>query len=113
MHLPQHQEHRMIFIESRIFTQLVQGLLTDDEYRRLQMALIGQPDLGPVMRGSGGLRKVRWALPGRGKSGGVRVIYYLVTQDRILMVYIYPKGKQDDLTADQLKWLRRIIEEDR
>ncbi len=88
----------MIFIESPIFTRLVQGLLSDDEYRQLQMALILQPGLGSVIRGSGGLRKVRWALPGRGKSGGVRVIYYLVTQDRILMVYTYPKGKQDDLT---------------
>ncbi len=103
----------MIFIESRIFTRLVLGLLSDDEYRQLQMALIDQPDLGPVIQGGGGLRKVRWALPGRGKSGGVRVIYYLVTQDRILMVYIYTKGKQDDLTANQLKRLRRIIEEER
>ena len=103
----------MIFIETSIFTRLVQDLLADDEYRQLQLALIGQPDLGPVIQGGGGLRKVRWALPGRGKSGGVRVIYYLVTQDRILMVFIYPKGKQDDLTAEQLKRLRRIIEEER
>lgn len=103
----------MIFIETSIFTRLVQDLLDDDEYRQLQLALIGQPYLGPVIQGGGGLRKVRWALPGQGKSGGVRVIYYLVTQDRMLMVFIYPKGKQDDLTADQLKRLRRIIEEER
>ena len=103
----------MIFIETSIFTRLVQDLFNDDEYRQLQLALIGQPDLGPVIQGGGGLRKVRWALPGRGKSGGVRVIYYLVTQDRILLVFIYPKGKTDDLTAEQLKRLRRIIEEER
>lgn len=103
----------MIFIETPIFTRLVQGLLSDDEYRLLQMALMIQPDLGPVIQGSGGLRKVRWALPGRGKSGGVRVIYYLIARDRALFVYIYPKGKQDDLTAEQLKRLRRIIEEER
>ena len=103
----------MIFIETPIFTRLVQSLLEDDEYRELQATLIGQPDLGPVIQGSGGLRKVRWSLPGRGKSGGVRVIYYLVTEDRILMVFIYPKGKQDDLSSEQLKRLRRIIEEER
>jgi hypothetical protein len=103
----------MIFFETPIFTRFVQSLLSDEEYRLLQMALMIQPDLGPVIQGGGGLRKVRWAQPGRGKSGGVRVIYYLVTQDRVLMVYIYPKGKQDDLTAEQLKRLRRIIEEER
>ena len=103
----------MIFIETPIFTRLVQDLLSDDEYRELQIALIVQPDLGPVIQGSGGLRKVRWALPGRGKRGGVRVIYYLATQDRIFMVFIYSKGKQDDLSAAQLKVLRQLIEEER
>lgn len=103
----------MIFIETTIFTRLVLQLLPDEEYRGLQMALILDPYAGRVIQGSGGLRKIRWALPGHGKSGGVRVIYYLVTQDTILMVYIYPKGKQDDLTAEQLKRLRRLIEGNR
>jgi mRNA-degrading endonuclease RelE of RelBE toxin-antitoxin system len=91
----------------------VQTLLTDDEYRDLQNALIVQPNIGPVIPGGGGLRKMRWSYHGKGKRGGVRVIYYLVTEDRILMVYIYPKGKQDDLTPEQLRRLRRIIEEER
>ena len=103
----------MIFIETPIFTRLVQEILEDDEYRQLQIALIAQPDLGPVIQGGGGLRKMRWALPGRGKSGGVRVIYYLIKEDRILMVFIYPKGQQDDLSDDQLKRLRRVIEGER
>jgi mRNA-degrading endonuclease RelE of RelBE toxin-antitoxin system len=103
----------MIFIETSIFTRLVQGLLTDDVYRELQTALIRHPDLGAIIQGSGGLRKIRWTLPGRGKSSGVRVIYYLVSREKILMVFIYPKGKQDDLTVEQLKRLRRIIEEER
>ena len=55
---------------------------------------------------------MRWAVGGKGKSGGMRVIYYLVTRDKILMVFIYLKGKQDDLTAEQVKRLRRIIEEE-
>jgi mRNA-degrading endonuclease RelE of RelBE toxin-antitoxin system len=103
----------MNFIETTIFTRLVQELLTDDEYRELQTALILQPDLGSVIPGSGGLRKIRWSYGGKGKRGGVRVIYYLATLERILMVYIYSKRKQDDLTPDQLKRLRRIIEEQR
>lgn len=102
----------MIFIETTIFTRLVQDLLTDDEYRELQTALILQPDLGPVIPGSGGLRKLRWSAGGKGKRGGVRVIYYLVTFDKLLMVYVYSKGRQDDLTPDQLTRLRRIIEEE-
>ena len=102
----------MIFIETSVFSRLVQTLLTDEEYRDLQNALIVQPDHGPVIPGGGGLRKMRWRYRGKGKRGGVRVIYYLATGDRILMVYIYQKGKQDDLTPEQLKRLRRIIEEE-
>ncbi len=102
----------MIFIETTIFTKLVQVLLTDDEYRALQTALTLQPDLGAVIPSSGGLRKVRWSMRTKGKRGGVRVIYYLVTHDRILMLYLYGKGGQEDLTAEQLKRLRRIVEEE-
>ncbi len=103
----------MIFIETTIFTRLVEELLPDKEYRKLQSALFRDPYLGPVIQGSGGLRKLRWSIPGHGKSSGLRVIYYLVTRDRILMVYIYPKSRQDDLTHEQLIRLRRIIEEER
>lgn len=103
----------MIIIETSIFTRQIKALLTDDEYRKLQLALILQPDLGDVISGSGGLRKARWTINGRGKRGGVRAIYYwAVAQDQILMLLIYAKNEQDDLTPDQLKILRRIIEED-
>lgn len=102
----------MIFIETPIFTRLVKEILSDEEYRELQSVLIRQPELGVVIQGSGGLRKMHWSVGGKGKSGGVRVIYYLVTRDKILMVFIYLKGKQDDLTAEQVKRLRRIIEEE-
>jgi mRNA-degrading endonuclease RelE of RelBE toxin-antitoxin system len=77
------------------------------------LALLSKPDLGAIIPGSGGLRKVRWSGKGQGKRGGVRVIYYWVKiQDRILMLLIYAKAEQDDLTPDQLKVLRRIIEEE-
>ena len=103
----------MEIIETSIFTRQINDLLTDDEYRKLQMALLANPGLGLVILGSGGLRKVRWALPGRGKRGGARAIYYwAVADDTILMLFIYAKNEQDDLTSNQLKILRKIIEEE-
>jgi len=103
----------VIIIETSIFTRQVLTLLSEEEYRKLQLALILRPNLGVVIPGSGGLRKARWALEDRGKRGGVRTIYYwAVAQDQILMLMIYAKNEQDDLTPDQLKILRRIIEEE-
>src|SRR6266542_7035537 len=97
----------MVIVETSIFTRQVLEQLTDAEYSELQQALASRPTLGPVIRGAGGLRKARWALPGRGKRGGVRVIYYWgVAQQRLLMLFLYSKNEQDDLSPDQLKILR-------
>lgn len=109
------QEEEVIveIIETSIFTRRVSALLSPEEYRLLQLALLAQPDLGSVIPGSGGLRKVRWALKGRGKRGGSRVIYYwAATRDAILMLMIYSKNEQDDLTPGQLTTLRHILEEE-
>ncbi|MES9990726.1 MAG: type II toxin-antitoxin system RelE/ParE family toxin [Candidatus Thiodiazotropha sp.] len=101
----------MIIIETGIFTKLIKELLDDDDYRALQEALVNRPDLGDLIKGSGGLRKVRWNLKGTGKSGGVRVIYYWVVDDHhIRMLYVYPKGKQDNLTQVQVAQLKAIVE---
>lgn len=67
----------MLFIETSIFTKEIQYLLPDDNYRILQTALMLRPDAGSLIKGSGGLRKIRWNLPGAGKRGSLRVIYYL------------------------------------
>ena len=66
----------MVFIETKLFTKLLPDYLSDDEYRGLQSYLLQKPDTGNLVKGSGGVRKVRWAKPGKGKSGGLRVIYY-------------------------------------
>ena len=65
------------FIETRLLTRLVLEYLSDEEYVALQQALAQSPDAGPVIPGSGGVRKLRWAAPGRGKRGGYRVVYYV------------------------------------
>lgn len=103
----------MVIIETTIFTKQLSLILTDEEYRLFQLTLLDRPDAGKVIPGGGGLRKIRWALAGRGKSGGVRVIYYWFTaRGAILLLFMYPKNVQDNLTQDQLKQLKRIIEEE-
>lgn len=101
----------MVFIESPIFTKLVQTLLTDDEYRKFQIYLADNPEAGPVIKESGGLRKVRWKQAGKGKSGGVRVIYYYVNAaSQLQMLLIYPKSEQENLTDAQLQALKSTVE---
>lgn len=103
----------MIFLETSIFTRRVIGILSDDEYRELQAALVLRPDAGAVIPGGGGIRKIRWNASGRGKRGGSRIIYYWVTtQDRILMLFIYAKNESDNLTPEQLKTLKQIVEKE-
>jgi hypothetical protein len=101
----------MIFIETSVFTGEIKDLLTDEEYRMLQTALMFRPDAGDVIRGGGGLRKVRWNLPGRGKRGALRVIYYWDPPETIYMLLPYKKTDQDDLTPEQLKFLRNMVKE--
>jgi hypothetical protein len=101
----------MIFIETSLFTKEIQRLLPDDNYRMLQSVLMLRPDAGSVIRGSGGLRKIRWSVPGSGKRGALRVIYFWSPPDNIFMLFPYRKSEQEDLTTDQLKLLRRMVKE--
>ena len=99
----------MVFIETPIFTDDVSELLSDEEYAALQEPLVDQPNAGPVIAGTGGLRKIRWAVAGRGKRGGTRVIYYhVVAQAQIRMILIYRKGIKDDLSPREKAVLRKI-----
>jgi mRNA-degrading endonuclease RelE of RelBE toxin-antitoxin system len=99
----------MIFIESPVFSADLLELLSDDEYSAFQRYLIANPHAGDVIQGTGGLRKVRWAAGGKGKSGGVRVIYFHVDElEQIQLLLIYKKGIKDDLTEREKSILRGI-----
>ena len=101
----------MIFVESPQFTRAITELMDDDGYRLLQAVLLENPEAGAIIVGSGGLRKVRWALPGRGKRGGARMIYYFwVVKSRIYLLYAYSKSAKGDLTREQVKILAGLMQ---
>ena len=101
----------MVLVETPVFTRLVNRYLDDDQYRALQAVLSDNPDAGDVIPGGGGLRKLRWRLAGRGKRGGLRIIYYrVVSAEQIYLLYVYAKNEQTDLTRDQLKTLRQLVD---
>ena len=101
----------MVFYETLIFTEQVVEFLDDDSYRELQSVLIREPESGNLIPRSRGLRKIRWRAAGRGKRGGIRVIYYLVTRDQIYMLYAYAKNRQEDLTQEQIQRLRNLVDQ--
>jgi hypothetical protein len=101
----------MLFIETPIFTREIAKLLADHEYGLLQRELVLRPEAGKLIQRGGGLRKIRWKVPGSGKRGGIRVIYFYDSADTIYMLYPYKKNVQDDLSARQLKQLRELVKE--
>jgi hypothetical protein len=101
----------VLFVETRQFTARVLTLLTDEEYRELQAELSNRPDAGAVIPGTGGLRKLRFGLAGRGKRGGVRTVYYWArAQSTILLLFLFAKNERDDLTVAQRRALRKVVE---
>ena len=101
----------MLFIETPIFTmQASGGLFTDEELKVLQKELIYNPEKGGLITGSGGLRKIRLARKGGGKSGGFRVIYYRSTPEVIFLLLAYPKNQHDNLRKAEIKVLKELIE---
>ncbi|MFG1690548.1 hypothetical protein ACGF5M_00085 [Gemmatimonadota bacterium] len=103
----------MVIKETSVFTRQVGKLLDRESYRLLQLRLAGEPDAGELIRGTGGLRKIRWEAASRGKRGGVRVIYYWARkQDVILLLLIYSKTQKDDLTPEQKSLLKKLVREE-
>ena len=102
----------MEFIETPTFTRLLTGVLSDDEYMELQNELVDDPAKGDLIKGGGGIRKLRHGVQGRGKSGGVRVIYYWVKDDHLIyLLVIYPKSTKDNLTDREVAILRDLVKE--
>jgi hypothetical protein len=99
------------FIETKLFTRLVREYLSDDEYSELQQVLLANPEAGAVIRGSGGIRKLRWGVAGRGKRSGIRVIYFLRTrQGQIWMLTLYPKNVAENIPAHVLRQIKEEID---
>jgi hypothetical protein len=102
----------MEFIETPTFTRMVAALLPDDEYRALQNELIADPARGDGIKGGGGIRRMRFAVQGRGKSGGVRVTYYwLKDEHQIVMLVVYPKSSKCDLSDKEVAVLQALVKE--
>nr|WP_267483564.1 type II toxin-antitoxin system RelE/ParE family toxin [Photorhabdus aegyptia] len=107
--------HAIEFIETSMFTRQIKEIATDDELKELQRELIESPDKGDLIRGTGGLRKIRMAIGSQGKNGSARVIYLLATEDIIYLVMAYPKSKKDSLTdaeKAELKKLTKLLKDE-
>ena len=101
----------VVIVETRTFTNRIHGLLSDEDYRHLQLALAARPTAGSVIPGAGGLRKFRWSGSGRGKRGGARIIYYWhPASDQLLMLFAFAKNERADLSAEQKRLLRAAVE---
>jgi len=101
------------FIRLRSFIRAWEAIgLTEEDYQQLESMLLRNTQLGPVIEGSGGIRKLRYAIPGKGKRGGVRVIYIdVVVEEAVYFLYAYPKSVKDDLTKEEVKAFRKLAEQ--
>ncbi len=97
-------------IETPIFTNDIDKLLSVEEFRKLQLELVFLPEKGNLIKGAGGARKLRFGVSGKGKSGGIRIIYYYKHAERIYLLLAYKKAKQEELTMQQKKSLKSLIE---
>jgi mRNA-degrading endonuclease RelE of RelBE toxin-antitoxin system len=101
----------LTFVETKLFTSLVGSYLSDDEYAALQLSIAANPEAGEIVRGSGGVRKLRWSGSGRGKRGGIRVIYYLrTTRGEVWMLTVYAKNEADSIPGHMLKRIKEEID---
>lgn len=101
----------MVFIETALFTKNLKNYLNDDKYCELQSFLIEQPEAGDIVKETGGLRKLRWSSDNKGKRRGVRIIYYWqAAEDQIYFFTIYAKNEMTDLSSEQKKALKKMLE---
>jgi hypothetical protein len=99
------------FVETKLFTRLIDEYLSDDEFAALQLYMIVNPEVGDLIKGSGGVRKLRWAGSGRGKRGGIRVIYYLRSQQgQIWLLTAYAKNVRDTISGAVLRKIKEELD---
>lgn len=99
------------FIETSIFTKQITDLLSDDSYAGLQTYLSQHPEAGDLIQGTGGVRKVRWALSSTGKSSGLRVIYYFLNEHGVIyMLSVYAKSEQVNISDKDKQRLKQVIQ---
>jgi len=99
------------FIETRLFTSLAERYLPDHALHRLQIELIRNPLAGPVIPGTGGVRKLRWPRSGSGKRSGLRIVYYVKPGDNVIwLLTLYPKSQKARIAANVLRQIREEIE---
>lgn len=102
----------MEFIETSIFARQIDALLDEERKRELQLELLADPTKGALVPRGGGIRKLRFSesTRGKGRRGGIRIIYYLeATKETVYLLLAYSKGKQEDLTAEQIRQLREYV----
>jgi hypothetical protein len=104
----------MNFKTTSVFDKRISKLLSENEYAQMRQALSDNPDLGVIMRGIAGVRKMRWAIGHRGKSGGARIIYYWhnpkTEENEIYLLFAFLKNEQENLTGKQKSELKKFIE---
>ena len=102
-----------MFIESAAFDRVRAHYLDDDQYSELQQFMMQSPEAGTMVRGSGGVRKLRWRRKGAGKRGGLRVIYFVRYQpNEFWMLTLYSKAERENVPADILRRLKELFEHD-
>lgn len=100
-------------IETPVYSGKVTRILTEDEREAFAVFIAQNPRAGPIVRGSGGVRKVRWAREGSGKSGGARVIYYnRLDNGEIWLLTLYAKSDRSTIPAHELKMIKEVIDRD-
>ncbi len=98
-------------VETSLFQRQWPFYWSEEERGAFAAYIAGHPAAGDVVPESGGIRKVRWSRSGSGKSGGVRVIYYTrIREGMVVLLTLYAKSKTDNLTGQQLKEIRRVLE---
>jgi len=101
-----------MFVESKVFSKYIDDYLSDDEYSELQRHLVAHPEAGVLVRQSGGVRKLRWKAAGKGKSGGIRIIYYIRDGSSIWLLTVYSKSEESNIPGHMLKKIKEAMSDE-